>query len=460
MMKLFRFMMLALFVLAIISACSDGGNTAAHSQWTWVSGSNSSNQAGSYGTKNTAATTNVPGARMNATSWVDKSGKLWLFGGNGYYDSTRSGDILNDLWNFDGSKWTWVSGSNTGSQAGIYGTKGIPAATNVPGARINAASWIDKSGNLWLFGGGGYDSTGAKGYLNDLWMFDGTNWTWVNGSSTQALATVVYGTKGIPSATNMPGRRYSAVTWTDSIGHLWLFGGFGYDSTGSEGYLNDMWMFDGTNWTWMGGSNTSNNYGNFGTKGIPASTNMPRARVNAVSWTGGDGNLWLFGGDGYEPLPAIVALNDLWKFDGNNWTWVSGSNSANQVGTYGIKGTPAATNIPGARSRAVSWADGRGRLWLFGGLGYASTDSGSQLNDLWSFDGTNWTWVSGSNIANQVNNYGTKGMPAATNLPGGRNSAVSWTDDGGNLWLFGGNAYDPALTESGIIHNDLWLYQP
>ena len=35
----------------------------------------------------------------------------------------------------------------------VYGTKGVPAAGNVPGARDYAVAWADSSGNLWLFGG-------------------------------------------------------------------------------------------------------------------------------------------------------------------------------------------------------------------------------------------------------------------------------------------------------------------
>ena len=44
----------------------------------------------------------------------------------------------------------------------------------------------DSSGNFWLFGGNGYDSTGNTANLNDLWMFNPTNktWTWVSGSNT------------------------------------------------------------------------------------------------------------------------------------------------------------------------------------------------------------------------------------------------------------------------------------
>jgi len=32
-------------------------------------------------------------------------------------------------------------------------------------------SWSDASGNLWLFGGEGFDSTGTEGTLNDLWEY-------------------------------------------------------------------------------------------------------------------------------------------------------------------------------------------------------------------------------------------------------------------------------------------------
>ncbi len=31
--------------------------------------------------------------------------------------------------------WTWMSGTKTGYQRGVYGKKGVPDAANVPGAR-------------------------------------------------------------------------------------------------------------------------------------------------------------------------------------------------------------------------------------------------------------------------------------------------------------------------------------
>jgi N-acetylneuraminic acid mutarotase len=220
--------------------------------------------------------------------------------------------------------------------------------------------------------------------------------------------------------------------------------------------MNDLWKFDGTNWTWVSGSNTVGQHGSYGTKGVAAASNVPGARDGSVSWIDSSNNLWLFGGDGLDSAGQYGNLNDLWKFDGTNWTWVSGSNTGGQNGSYGTKGVAAASNIPGGRLDAVSWIDSSNTLWLFGGAGHDSAGQNGNLNDLWKFDGINWTWMSGSNTINQVGSYGTKGVAAASNLPGARGWSVSWIDNGGNLWLFGGrrNQYvDGSM-------NDLWRYQP
>jgi N-acetylneuraminic acid mutarotase len=141
--------------------------------------------------------------------------------------------------------WTWVSGSRAANTLGVYGTQGVASTSNVPGSRIQAVSWIDKSGNFWLFGGSGIGSPLAVGLLNDLWMFNPTakTWTWVSGSNTTD-ALPVYGTMGTAAASNVPGARMGSVSWADSMGNLWLFGGSGYDSTGTGGDdLNDLWRY-------------------------------------------------------------------------------------------------------------------------------------------------------------------------------------------------------------------------
>jgi hypothetical protein len=51
------------------------------------------------------------------------------------------------------TNWTWVSSASATNQPGVYGTKGVAAATKTPGAQSDGGTWTDRAGNLWLFGG-------------------------------------------------------------------------------------------------------------------------------------------------------------------------------------------------------------------------------------------------------------------------------------------------------------------
>lgn len=123
-------------------------------------------------------------------------------------------------------------------------------------------------------------------------------------------------------------------------------------------------------------------------------------------------------------------------------------------------GKAAPSNVPGARGHAISCADSSGSLWLFGGSGLPATGNTGLLNELWKFDGTNWTWMSGTNITNGAGAYGTLGRASSSNLAAARVGAVSWIDSSGNLWLFGGLGEDPAGTNSVGNLNDLWRFTP
>jgi N-acetylneuraminic acid mutarotase len=358
--------------------------------------------------------------------------------------------------------WTWMSGATTQGSAGTYGTEYTPATSNSPGARYASVTWTDSAGNLWLFGGAGYGS-GQNVYFNDLWEYSiASGWAWMGGSATTNVAGV-YGTLGMAASGNAPGSRSSAVSWTDSTGHLWLFGGYGYDVNGTLGNLNDLWEFDPTSreWTWVAGSSTENAYGLYGTLGSASLSNMPGARNSALSWTDSSGNFWLFGGNGEAQSGTGGALNDLWMFNPTlGWEWVSGSNGLDQNGSYGTQGTPSSGNVPGARQFSSGWIDASNNLWVFGGQAYDSSGHLGTMNDLWQYNTTagTWTWVSGSSTIAALAVYGTLGVAAAGNVPGARDNADAWIDSSGNLWLFGGFAYNSTGTQGSV--DDLWTYNP
>jgi len=98
---------LALSIALILTACGGGSGSgdgtppppppSSAKEWTWMSGADTVNASGVYGTLGVAAASNVPGGREAAISWTDSSGNLWVFGG------AKGGapGMFNDLWEFD-----------------------------------------------------------------------------------------------------------------------------------------------------------------------------------------------------------------------------------------------------------------------------------------------------------------------------------------------------------------------
>jgi hypothetical protein len=237
----------------------------------------------------------------------------------------------------------------------------------------------------------------------------------------------------------------------------------------------------------MGGSNTGGQSGTYGTEFQFNAANIPGDREGAVTWTV-NGKFWLFGGQ-----LGPDTFNDLWVFDpsqgaNGEWAWMGGSNTVQPLlvnfgsgnilvgngvpGTYGTEYKYGPTYAPGSRFGASSWTDSKGRLWLFGGAPYYDSLENGELNadfnDLWVFDpaeGANgeWAWMGGSqsacvNCDNQAV-AGTEYQFGPTNLPGQRDSAVSWTDKSGRFWLADGESWG-FFNEGSQYPYDLWVFDP
>jgi gliding motility-associated-like protein len=427
--------------------------------------------------------------------------------------------LLNNLANAQGGKWTWMHGTNLGNDAGNYGIIGVPAATNTPPSRYQAAYWTDLNGDFWMFGGaiasgGGFNSTG-----NDMWRYSVASgfWTWMSGPQYSANTAGNYGTLGVPSVNNCPcARGYGAACWTDKNNNLWLFGG--------SGAGDDLWKYTiATNeWTWVKGS-LSNTTSTYGTMGIANINNTPGGRQEVKSgWVTANNDLWMFGG---WSASSFDLQSDLWRYNisTNEWTWMKGSSIGANTGTYGTLGVEAASNEPPCRWSYTKWRDINDNFYIFAG-GDASTDyndvwkynpitnnwswiSGTNLiNDLggnpaqctqntslfpesrvenqtvstvgctqafWSFGGLNsqsqmlndlwlydagknkWTFVSGNLNVTSIGNFGSKGVYAASNMIPGKMGLCIWTDQQNNLWVFGGHS-DSWVTTT----NDLWKFEP
>jgi hypothetical protein len=424
--------------VSCVGGCGDAG------AWTWVGGSDTPDSGGSYGTQGMAASTNAPPGRDGASSWVDSFGNFWLFagesGGTAYGESggrpgTNGASLFNDVWKYSSGKWTWVSPaspamnqlgtsaapgarsnavacSDVSGNAWVFGGYGYGAGYTVagslndlwnytasgwqsiqtaglnekgsyyetagsppwPGSRFGGVCWTDTNRHFWMFGGYGYDVYGNQSYLNDVWEYS-TEWHYVAGSGV-GNTRGSYGDAGTPQ----PGGRWDAVSWTDAHGNFWMFGGYGEDSQGNVGELDDLWVYASGAWSWKGGSNVVN-----AAPDASAGQIAPTARQGSTTWSDASGNLWLFGGYGYGSAGGVGFLDDLWKYDigAGLWTQVSGASmKVNQPGVYVSEGAPSPANVPGARVGAAGWVDSNETLWLFGGQEFGNTP---EYDDLWTY---------------------------------------------------------------------------
>jgi hypothetical protein len=416
---------------------------------TWMSGSTATNQPGVYGTMGVPSTTNIPGARSNACTWTDAAGNFWLYGGSGH-DAFGNYAALGDLWKYIPStnSWAWMNGDSMCSKAPVYGTQGVSAAGNKPGARWRSTSWIDASNNLWLFGGVN---------MCDVWKYSIANneWTWVTGSQLTNQVPV-YGTQNVSSPFVTPGPRYSPSYCADPLGNLWLFGGNG-------ALLSDLWKFTVSTgqWTWVKGTSATFVNGVYGTMGTPSATILPGGRMGGAMWEY-SGELWLFGGNGMDAVNTqtmTAYMNDMWKYNIGTglWTWVRGSSIGNQNAICGAPETFSTSYTAGARVGSVYWKDSHDKFWLFGGAAL-TTNANGYTNDLWKYDPVTdeWGWMQGSQQIAQNGAYGTQGVPSIFNAPGSRIESTGWIDLSNDIWVFGGYG----LPQTGMwgTLNDLWKY--
>jgi N-acetylneuraminic acid mutarotase len=424
-------------------------------QWAWLKGSNLYDQYSIYGSQLVPNSTNAPGGRHYSKGWI-LDYNLYFYGGNG--PALGGNACLNDLWQYNTqtNNWTWLNGSQSVNQYAIFGTLGVEAPLNNPGAKYDHNTWVYDN-KLYLFGGYGANENSFS-LFTQIWVYNPiTNyWKWVKG--IKGFQAANYGTLGVANATNNPGGRRGAISWAVD-NKMYLFGGNGYNEANQIVLLNDLWEYDVlTNyWRWLSGSKSGGSTGSYGTKGIASPTNSPGCRKESVAWSHNN-KLYLMGGFGKAITNSTSYLNDFWVYDlaTNNWTWLKGENSnAVNGGTYGQLGIPDINNTPGPRQLHISWKINE-KLYLYGGFGRVSSlIAPGLLSDMWEYNPitNNWTWISGPQDIDQAPIFGGLGLFNENNNPGLRYQSIAWSKNN-KAYLFGGYNFN----ESGGSQNDLWVF--
>jgi N-acetylneuraminic acid mutarotase len=374
-----------------------------------------------------------PSPRSNTVSWSDPKGGLWVFGGSGY-DQNYQWGVFRDMWRYDPSANSWKLIKGKTNQAQFAAPQKTESELPLP--RKDAASWVDKKGGLWLYGG---RSLSDLEHLDDLWRFDPDQGTWSKVKGAEKVnQRPDHGKQNQSGNDSSPGSRSAATAWTDPEGNLWLFGGVSYQSedNGKASYYNDLWKFDtGTRqWTWIGGSDKANQPTKPRGKNQQTDQIIPSPRTGAAAWMEEkSGELFLYGGYGYDSTGIHQGgLSDLWSYSLKSGTWTLKSNSIKLDAEPEVFTQNSKENTPGFRISAISWVRKPGELYLTGGHNLWGSSQTFIDKRLWKYDVT-------ENIWQPVPIEKTVGIIG---------SGSSFKDSKGDTYIFGGEEIDPDTNQS------------
>ena len=294
--------------------------------------------------KDATPTGEEPCARCaHAMAPAGREGGVILFGGYGAL-IRRS-----DTWLFDGYRWINVT----------------PEASDPnPAARDGHSMAYDRGRDrVVLFGGQG------TSFLQDTWEWDPPTKSWEEITPSGEVPDI---------------RHLHAMAYDSSRGQVLLVGGDWVENNVHH-HMQDIWAWDGGNWTDL----------------TPAGTKPASRAFHGIAYASHWDRLVLFGGS-----DAVFRYDDTWEWNGSGWTDVTPT------------GSPG-TSPSHRQARAMVYNKLLGRTVLFGGFdGISSTD------DTWEWDTAGGTW-------NEIT--------SSANAPTARTShAMAYDEVAGKTVMFGG----------------------
>ncbi|MGG7666649.1 kelch repeat-containing protein [Dyadobacter sp. BHUBP1] len=315
--------------------------------------------------------TSTPSPRRNALTWIDREQSLWLMGGKQFSDT----EYLYDLWKYNTRNNTWVRISDaTKTNVSSVWSKNArnPEPGNIPGSRAASATWVDKDGRFWLFGGISRNyAKPSEDLYNDLWMYEPSTmtWTWVAGNNI-ANYKGIFPSKENPQPPGPSARSYSAA-WYEKEGHkLWLYAGIGIDSTGKDvGALADLWSYDITSSTWHFVSGSTKLYAR--SEGDEDYLSYPGYRSHSITWKDKNGKFYLYGGQNKVTNNIVDTKTHIWQFDPALAKWH----------------VLLTDNVPTTIAEGSAYSDDAGHIVLFGGRKLnRNTSQTYPTNQLWKIN--------------------------------------------------------------------------
>ena len=371
-------------------------------------------------------------------------------------------------------------------------------------ANNNATDWTQAGGG-WNVGGKrlvsstvAIGSTVYAGIGNsvadaEVWRWDGSAWTMIGGDGVNS---------------SWADQTFEEVTSLTTDGTN-IYAGLG--NTAGDG---EVWIWNGSTWTKIGGDNINGGWGSSTYENVPslrflnsqlyaglgASANDAEVwRWNGSAWTkiGGDNinggwatgfeSVYSLTDDGtniYAGLGNSTGDAEVWRWNGSTWTKIGGDGvntswntnyesvrSLNYMGSQLYAGIgDGTTDAEVWKYNGTSWVqiggDGANGSWNTdyetvyslandGSALYAGLGSGNGDGEVWKFDGSNWTKIGGDNVnSSWLTNKGD-GVFALTSSAGKVYAGLYDSGGGGYLYSYNGSTW----TVLGGQHlNNSWGY--
>lgn len=285
--------------------------------------------------------------------------KVFIMGG-----SDRTGQF-NDVWSSaDMSNW------NNNVQNG---------STSTWSSR-NLARSVYLNGRIYLIGGN-------KGNDNESTPVSYQFWSSPDGSKWQKLDTLPWNSD--------PYEHTLSKSYITYKGKIWAIGGLNHDPAYCNPfcYKNNVWSYDGSSWK--------------------KEANAPWAGRELTGLTVYNGKIFMIGGY----VSPTEATKEVWSFDGSTWKqetslpyslvfetgqqpistlrdqiWILGNMRYGGNNVLSFDGSNWQTHETApwiARGNHVNLV-ANNKIYLFGGLYSEANTQPTYLNDVWSFDGSNW----------------------------------------------------------------------
>ncbi len=416
----------------------------------------------------------VAGDSLNS-SWDSSYEAIYALATDGTYLYAGLGNDTDDgeVWRYNGTTWTKIGGDGTNSS--------WTDADNVE----NVASLYYQNSKL-------YAGLGTNN--DDIWEWNGNTWTQIGGSGvnsswneTQDIVESITGDGtnlyvGLGSGTlDAEVWRWSGTAWTkiggdgvnpgggtaswntnyESVKSLTYFGGNLYAGLSASSGDAEVWRWNGTDWTQIGGDSLNSGWLN------------DYEQVHTLTNNGST----LYAGIGDNG-----AQGEVWSWNGSTWTQIGGDEinggftnplggTADRITSLIINGSTIYAAVYDAGRSPQIWQYSSGSWTIIGGY-FLNQSWGSNLTDVSSlstdgdylyaglgstesdgtalvkrYDGTNWTLIAGQgkNSSWNWNNFGTvaslqpfKGKLYA-GLGDGTDDAKVWEWNGSTWTQIGGD---------------------